>query len=101
MGPPISWEEWSDLFQLARIAKENIYSDYLLNPIKRYHPQLPLLENPPDGETESQKKTRLDRNILEQKRFDDEETASIKTETKRFNGIRLEKADKKLRSTLY
>ena len=101
VDPPITWEEWSDLFQLAVIAKEKIDIDSLWNPIERYHPQPPLLENPPDGETETQKTSRLDRNIREQKRFDDEETASIKTDLKQFNGMRFEEADKKLRSTIY
>ena len=72
MDPPIPWEEWSDLFQLAIIAKKNIDLDNLLNPTERYHPQPPLLENPPESETEPQKTSRLERNIREQKRYDDE-----------------------------
>ena len=55
VDPPIPWEEWSDLFQLAMIAKENIDIDNLLNPIERYHPHSPVLENPPENETETQK----------------------------------------------
>ena len=94
MDPLITWEEWSDLFELAVIAKEKIDIDSLLNPIERYHPQSPLLGNPPDGETETEKTSRLDRNIREQKIFDDKETASIKTDLKRFNGMRFEEADK-------
>ena len=43
----------------------------------------------------------LGRNFREQNRFDDKETASIKTETKQFNGMRIEEADKKLLSILY
>ena len=101
MDPPITWEEWSDLFQLAKIAKENIDIENLLNPTERYHPLPPTLENPPGNETDSQKTSRLERNIREQKRYDDEEIVSIKSETKKFNGMRLEEADKKLRSILY
>ena len=101
MDPPIPWEEWSDLFQLAKIAKEKIDIENLLNPTERYHPLSSELENPPENETDSQKTSHLERNIREQKRYDDEEMASIKSETKKFNGLRLEEADKKLRSILY
>ena len=59
------------------------------------------MENPLDGETENQRKSRIDRNVQEQRSYDEEETASIKTETKKFNGMRLEEADKKTRSVLY
>ena len=100
VDPPISWEEWSDLFQLAIIAKENIDIKNLLNQSQRYHPLPPTLENPPENESDAQKTSRIERNIREQKRFDDEEMASIKSETKNFNGMRLE-AVKKLRSILY
>ena len=99
VDPPIPWEEWSDLFQLA--IKENIDIENLLNPSERYHPLPPTLENPPENESDSQKTSRIEKNIREQKRFDDEEMASIKSETKEFNGMRLEEADKKLRSILY
>ena len=91
VDPPIPWEEWSDLFQLAIIAKENIDIENLLNPTERYHPPPPTLENPPENESDAQKTSRIERNIQEQKRFDDEE---IKLETKKFNGMRLEEADK-------
>ena len=101
VDPPIPWEEWSDLFQLAIIAKENIDIENLLNPTERYHPPPPTLENRPENESDAQKTSRIERNIQEQKRFDDEEMASIKSETKKFNGMRLEEADKKLRSILY
>ena len=101
VDPPIPWEEWSDLFQLAIIAKEKIDIENLLNPSERYHPLPPTLENPPENESDAQKTSRIERNIREQKRFDDEEMASIKSETKKFNGMRLEEADKKLRSILY
>ena len=73
----------------------------LLNPAEQYHPLPPTLENPPEYEIDSQKTSRLERNIREQKRYDDEEMASIKSETKKFNGMRLEEADKKLRSIFY
>ena len=101
VDPPIPWEEWSDLFQLAIIAKENIDIENLLNSSVGYHPLPPTLENPPENESDAQKTSRIERNIREQKRFDDEEMASIKSETKKFNGMRLEEADKKLRSILY
>ena len=55
VDPPIPGEDWSDLFHLAIIAKENIDIGYLLNPSERHHPQPPTLENPTDNESESQR----------------------------------------------
>ena len=98
---PIPWEDWSDFFHLAIIAQENIDSENLLNPSERHHPQPPTLENPTDNESENRRKSNIDRNIQEQRRYDEEETASIKRETKKFNGMRIKEADKKLRSILY
>ena len=43
----------------------------------------------------------MERNTQEQRRYDKEESASIKSETKKFNGMRLAEANKKLRSVLY
>ena len=43
----------------------------------------------------------MDRNVQEKRSYDEEESASIKSETKKFNGMRLEEADTKLRSVLY
>ena len=101
VDPPIPWEDWSDLFHLAKIAKENIDIENLLNPSERHHPQPPNLENPMDGETDNQRRSRMERNTQEQRRYDKEESASIKSETKKFNGMRLEEADKTLRSVLH
>ena len=58
------------------------------------------MENPTDNQSESQIKSRIDRTIQEQRRYDEEETASIKSETKKFNAMRKEEADKKQRSIL-
>ena len=63
---PIPWEDWSDLFHLAIIAKENIDKETLLNPSARHHPQPPNLENPMDGETDNQTQSRMERNTQEQ-----------------------------------
>ena len=101
VDPSIPWEDWSDLFHLAIIAKEIIDIENLLNPSERHHPQPPKLENPMDGETDNQRQSRMERNTQQQRRNDKEESASIKSETKKFNGMRLEEADKKLRSVLY
>ena len=68
VDPPIPWEEWSDLFQLAIIAKENIDIENFLSPTEPYHPLPPTLENPPESESDSQKTSRFERNIREQKR---------------------------------
>ena len=67
VDPPIPWEDWSDLFHLAIIAKENIDIENLLNPSERHHPQPPNLENPTDGETDSQRRSRMERNTQEQR----------------------------------
>ena len=83
------------------MAKENIDKENLLITTERYHQQPPLLEKLPDSEPETQEVFCLDRNLREQERFDDEESASIKPKTKRFNGMRIEKADEKLQSILY
>ena len=98
---PIPWEDWSDLFHLAIIAKENIEIKNLLNPSERHHPQPPNLENPMDGETDNQRQSRIERKPQEQRRYDKEESASIKSETKNVTGMRLEESDKKVRSVLY
>ena len=74
----------------------------LLRPVERHQLKQPALENPPNDKTETQKKTAcFDRNIRGQKRFDDEELASIKAKTKRFIGINIGEADKKLCSILF
>ena len=101
VDPPIPWEDWSDLFHLAIIAKENLDIENLLNPSERHHPEPSNSENPMDGGTYNQRQLRMDRNAQEQRRYDEEESASIKSETKKINGMRLEEADKKLRSVLY
>ena len=85
--PPIPWEDWSDLFQLAIIAKENIDIENFLNPSERHHPQPPNLENPTDGKTDSQKRSRMERNTQEQRRYDEEESASIKSSLKLRNSM--------------
>ena len=82
VDPPTPWKDWSDLLYLAIIAKENIDIENLLNLLERHHPQPPTLENPTDNKSESQRKSRIDRNIQEQRRYDEEEAASIKSETK-------------------
>ena len=101
VDPPIPWEEWSDLFHLAIIAKENVDIENLLNPSERHHTLPPTLENPTENESENQRKTLKERNIQEQKQNDGEEAASSKTETKKVNGMRIEEADNKLRSIIY
>ena len=69
--------------------------------MERHNPQPPTLENPTDNKSDNRRKSRTDRNIQEQRRYDDEETASIKAKTKKFIGMRMAEADKKLRSILY
>ena len=80
--PPTLCEDWSDLFHIAIIAKENIDIENLINSSERHHSQPPTLENPTDNESKNQRKLRTDRNIQEQRRYDEVETASIKKVTK-------------------
>ena len=82
VDPPIPWEDCSDLFHLALIEKENIDIENLLDPSERHHPQPPTFKNPTGNESENQRKSKIDRNIQEQRRYNEEETASIKTEIK-------------------
>ena len=77
------------LISTSNNRKKKIDIENLLNPTERYHPLPPALENPPKNEADSQKTSRLERKIRERKRYDDEEMASIKSETKKFNGMRL------------
>ena len=61
--PAFPWEDRSDLFQLAVVAKENHNIENFLNPIKKISSTNTTLENPPDSETQKQKATRLDRDL--------------------------------------
>ena len=63
VDPPIPWEDWSDLFHMAIIAKENVDIENLLNPLGRHHPHPPTQENPTEKESENQRKARIERNI--------------------------------------
>ena len=99
--PAIPWEYWNDLFLLIVIANENVDIKNLLNPIKRHPSQPPVLEDPTENKSENQRILRLERNIGEQKRYDDQAATSIKSETKQFDGMRIEETDKKLCSILY
>ena len=81
MDPTIPWEEDSDLFQLAIIARENIDIKNLLHPIKRHHQHPPALKSLTEKESENQRKARLQRNLQEQKPYDAAEAVSIKTKT--------------------
>ena len=49
VDPHIPWQDWSDLFHLATIAKENVDIENLLNPSERHHPRPPTLENPTEN----------------------------------------------------
>ena len=58
VDPPIPWEEWNDLFQLAIIAKENVDIEKLLNSIKRPNPH----PSTPDNLTEREKRKTREKN---------------------------------------
>ena len=72
VDPPISWEDWSDLFfHLAVIAKKNIDNINLLKPKERHYPQPLILKKLRDGKDEQQKNLRLEKKQSNKKRFDD------------------------------
>ena len=102
VDPPIPWEDWSDLFHLAIIAKKNVDIENLLSPSERHHSHPLTQENPTENESQNQRKVGIERKIQDQRRYDDGETASIKSKTTKFNGMGMEEpADKKLGSILY
>ena len=94
MDPTIPWEEWSDIFQLAVIAKENLDKEKRLNPIERHQPKPHILEKPQDSELETQKTAHSDRYFQMQK------IGINEGRNEQFNGMRIEEADKKLQSIL-
>ena len=100
VDPAIPWKDWNDLFHLFVIANENVDCKNLLNPNERHPSQPPVLEVARKKKSENQRTARLEKNIGEQKRYDDQEAASIKSETKQFNGMRIKETDKKPCSVL-
>ena len=99
--PPVPREEWSDLFHHAIIAKENVDIENHLIRLKyiTHNPQYLRIRQKMNRKTT--RIARLEKNIREKMRYEDEKLPSSKSETKRFNGMRIDKTDKKLRSILY
>ena len=85
------------MFNLAFIAKENIDNDNLLNPLNFLKLETLQLLN----DSKTAKAERISRNLQEKRRFKESEKIRIKIETKTFNRMRMEEADKKIRSLLY
>ena len=92
VDPTIPWEEWSDLFSFSykckgkRRYRLSTHSD-------QKTPTNSISTRKSDGvRIGNQRTAQLERNIREQKRHDDEEAASIKSETDRFNVMRIDKA---------
>ena len=101
VASPIPWVDWSNIFHLAIIAKEIVDNENQPNLSERHHPRPPTQKISTENELKVQRKTKIERSIQDQKRYDEEEAVCIKTETKKFNGIRIKEADKKLHSILY
>ena len=93
--PPVPREEWSDLFHHAIIAKENVDIENHLIRLKyiTHNPQYLRIRQKMNRKTK--RIARLEKNIREKMRYEDEKLPSSKSETKRFNGMRIDKTDKK------
>ena len=81
--PPIPWDDWSDMFQLALIAKENVEIENLINSSDRSIATPATFEETPESENAQDKAARQARNLEEKQRYEDEEKALIKSELKK------------------
>ena len=89
------------MFKLALIAKENIDIDNSIKPLEFLKPEILHMKEELQNEPTTAKTERLARNAEERSSINDSENSRTKLETKTFNGIRVEKADKKIRSMPY
>ena len=100
LEPPHAWTQWSDQFQLAIIAKENLDLESLNGP-EIPETQIPILEQATGSESDAEKANRESRNKSTMKQYESAEEKRINEEKRKFNGIRRTEADKKLRSILF
>ena len=100
LKPPHAWTQWSDQFQLAIIAKENLDLESLHGP-EIPETQISILEQATGSETDAERAIRENRNKNAMKQYESAEENRINEEKRKFNGMRRTKADKKLRSILF
>ena len=97
MEPPHAWTHWSDKFQLAIIAKENLNIDNLSEP-EVPEKQIPIPEQPTEIRTRK-KPAGKKKDCYEIRRSRQKE--ENKRQKKKFGGLRRAEADKKLKSILF
>ena len=100
LEPPHAWTQWSDQFQLAIIAKENLDLESLHGP-EIPETQIPILEQATGSESDAEKANRESRNKSTMKQYEYTKEKRINEEKKKFNGMRRTEADKKLRSIFF
>ena len=100
LEPPHAWTQWSDQFQLAIIAKENLDLESLHGP-EIPETQIPILEQATGSESDAEKANRESSNKSTMKQYEPAEEKRINEEKRKFNGMRRTEADKKLRSILF
>ena len=100
LDPPHAWTQWSEQFQLAIIAKENLDLESLHGP-EIPETQIPILEQATGNETDTETAIRENRNKNAMKQYESAEDKRINEEKRKFNGMRRTEADKKLRSILF
>ena len=99
MEPPQSWSHWSDPFQLAIMANENLDIDNISGP-EVPESQIPILEQSTGSESEKERNSREARIRITMNSYEAAQFKRISDETKKFGGLRRAEADKKLRSII-
>ena len=100
LEPSHAWTQWSDQFQLAIIAKENLDLESLHGP-EIPETQIPILEQATGSESDVEKANRESRIKNAMKQYESAEEKRINEEKRKFNGMRRTEADKKLRLILF
>ena len=96
---PTRWTNWIDQFHLAIIAKENLDIDNLKEPLDM-ETTIPILEDAQESENEPQRKAREARNKETMRVYEHAEDKRIAEEKRKFRGMRIYEANKKVRSNL-
>ena len=77
LEPPHAWTQWSDQFQLAIIAKENLDLESLHGP-EIPETQIPILEQATSSESDAEKANRENRNKSTMKQYPQKRNESMK-----------------------
>ena len=100
LEPPHAWTQWTDQFQLAIIAKENLDIESL-HGLEVPETQILILEQVTGSVSDTDRANRETRNRNAMKQYQSAEEKRIIKEKRKFNGMRRTEADKKLRSILF